>query len=172
MSKILAFAGSNSSASINHRLLTYIKKEHLPDLHLLDLRSFNIPMYSMDTEKSTGIPQCIKDLLEEIKNADCLLLATSEHNGSYTSYFKSTIDWLSRYDKEFIKGRKVFISGTSPGRGGAQGSIELSKRLLERLGAEVVETFSLPSFEHVFENGKLIEEHELRLKEFVTRVNS
>ncbi len=170
MSKILAFAGSNSSASINHQLLEYIRKEYLPGMDLLELRKLNVPMYAIDTEKNTGIPSCIKELHARIKDADVLLVATSEHNGSYTSYFKSTMDWLSRFDREFVKGKKVFICGTSTGRGGAKGSIESSQKIFERLGAAVVATYSLPSFEYVFENGRLIKEHELQLKEFSTRV--
>lgn len=165
--KILAFAGSNSSTSINHQFLEYIKKFHLPEMDLLELRSFNVPMYAIDEEKTNGIPQSIKDLSEQIKNASILLISTSEHNGSYTSYFKSTIDWISRFDKELLKEKKVCICGTSPGRGGAQGSIESSVKLLTRQGSEVLATYSLPSFEHVFENNRLIEEHELRLTEFV-----
>lgn len=172
MSKILAFAGSNSSTSINHQLLKYIQKHHLSDLHLIELRSFDVPMYSMDVEKHTGIPQTIKNLYEEIQNAALLLVSTSEHNGSYTSYFKSTLDWLSRYNRDFVKEKKVFICGTSTGRGGAQGSIESSKKIFERLGGEVVATYSLPSFGHSFENEKLIEEHELKLKEFIVKIEN
>lgn len=172
MSNILAFAGSNSSTSINHQLLKYIQNNYLPDLNLIELRSFEVPMYAMDTELNSGIPLTVQNLHAEIQNADRLLLSTSEHNGSYTSYFKSTMDWLSRFDQDFVKEKKVFIAGTSPGRGGAANSIELSKRLMERLGASVQETFSLPSFGHVFENGKLIEEHESRLADFITTVKS
>lgn len=172
MSKILAFAGSNSSTSINHQLLRYIQSGHLPDMHLVELRLFEIPMYSMDTELNSGIPQTVQNLHAEIQNSDVLLLSTSEHNGSYTSYFKSTIDWLSRFDREFVKEKKVFICGTSTGRGGAQGSIESSVKILKRLGAEIVTTYSLPSFEYVFEEGKLVEEHEERLKEMIRQIKS
>lgn len=172
MSNILAFAGSNSSTSINHQLLKYIQNNYLPDLNLIELRSFEVPMYAMDTELNSGIPLTVQNLHAEIKNADKLLMSTSEHNGSYTSYFKSAMDWLSRFDRDFVKEKKVFIAGTSTGRGGAANSIELSKRLMERLGASVQTTFSLPSFGHVFENGKLIEEHESRLADFITTVKS
>lgn len=171
MSKILAFAGSNSSASINHKLLEYIKAAHLPELHLLELRSLEVPVYSIDKEKESGIPQPVKNFYTEIKGADTLLVASSEHNGSYTGYFKSVIDWLSRFDREFVKGKKIFIAGTSTGRGGAKGSVESSKKVFERLGAEVVSTFTLPSFEYVFENGELVEEHHERLVEFLSHLS-
>lgn len=170
MTNILAFAGSNSSTSINHQLLEYIKKYYLPEIDLLELRSLNIPMFAIDDEKNSGFPQTIKDLTERISNASVILLSTSEHNGNYTSYFKSTIDWISRYNREVFKDKKIYICGTSPGRGGAQGSIESATKLLTRLGSEVVVTYSLPSFEHVFENGRLLEEHEERLKEFISKI--
>lgn len=170
MSKILAFAGSNSSASINHQLLKYIQTNHLPNLDLIELRSFEIPMYSIDVEQKTGIPETIKNLYEKTQNTGSLLVSVSEHNGSYTSYFKSTMDWLSRLDRDFIKEKKVFICGTSTGRGGAKGAIDSAVNIFERLGAEVMATYSLPSFGHSFEGEKLIEEHELKLKEFSAKI--
>lgn len=170
MPKILSFAGSNSSTSINYNFLQYIKQYYINDMELLDLRTFEVPMYSIDQENESGIPKTVIELNNQIKNAEILLLATSEHNGSYSSYFKSTIDWLSRLDRDFCKDKVVIIVGTSNGRGGAASSIELSKRLMERLGAHVIGTFSLPSLGHVFENDRLIEEQELRLSQFISQL--
>lgn len=171
MSKILAFAGSNSSSSINHAWLMYIKEHHLSEIDLIKLSDLAIPMYSIDVEKEFGIPPVIKELCIQIENADVLLISASEHNGSYTSYLKSTIDWISRSNRELLKGKTILITGTSSGRGGASGAIELTQRLLERLEADVKATLSLPSWEYVFENGKLIEEHQTALKNFLTNLN-
>lgn len=170
MSKIFAFAGSNSSKSINHQWLEFIKANGLSEMEICDLPKRNIPIYDMDTEKEHGIPEVIIDLFKLIDEAETIVIASSEHNGSFTSYMKSTIDWLSRYNRDFIRDKKVFITGTSPGRGGAASSIQASKVLLERFGANVVATMPLPSWGHAFENGKLLEENQVQLDSFLNEI--
>ena len=52
MKKILAFSGSNSSSSINQKLVKYVASaitEH--DVKVLNLISYAMPMYSEDEEK-------------------------------------------------------------------------------------------------------------------------
>ena len=172
MSKIFAFAGSNSSTSINHEWLKYIKANGLSEMEICDLPKRNIPIYDMDTEKEQGIPAVVIELFNQIDAADIIVVASSEHNGSFTSYMKSTMDWLSRYNRDFIRDKKVFITGTSPGRGGAASSIEASKSLLTRFGAKVVATMPLPSWGHAFENGKLLEENQLALNNFLSQIKN
>ena len=171
MSKILAFAGSNSSTSINQELLQYVQKTYtLSEMKIISLRSLDIPMFGVDAEKENGYPKAISDLSKQIVEASKLVIATPEHNGNMTSYLKSTMDWLSRLDKEILKEKQVFILGTSPGRGGALGSIENLKKLVLRLGGEVKAEFSLPSYGHSFENGKMIAEHSIKLDEFISKL--
>ncbi|MGJ8732984.1 MAG: NADPH-dependent FMN reductase, partial [Cellulophaga sp.] len=55
MSTILAFAGSNSSTSINHKLATFtagILGNN--DVTVLDMAKVTISMYSEDAEKNNG----------------------------------------------------------------------------------------------------------------------
>ncbi len=57
MNKILAFTGSNSSKSVNRKLLEYaLKKVQSLDVTLIDLRDFPAPIYCMDIEEDSGIP--------------------------------------------------------------------------------------------------------------------
>ena len=172
MSKIFAFAGSNSSTSINHQWLKFIKANGLPEMEICNLPKRNIPMYDMDVEKEHGIPEVVIDLFNLIAAAETIVIASSEHNASFTSYMKSTMDWLSRYNRDFVKDKTVFITGTSPGRGGAASSIEASKSLLTRFGANVVATMPLPSWGHAFEDGKLLEENQLALINFLSQIKN
>lgn len=168
MSKIIAFAGSNSSTSINHELLQFITKKYSIDrLDLIKLREYETPMYSIDAEIQNGYPDSMIRLESELSNYTVLLIACSEHNGNMTSYLKSTFDWLSRVNREFLKDKKVFLIGTSTGRGGAKNSIENVANLVIRLNGIVENRFSLPSFEFVFEDGHLIKEHATELDEFI-----
>lgn len=167
--KRIAFAGSNSSQSINYRLLEYIKEHYLTDLDIIDLRKMNLPMFSVDLEGEIKSPKSIVELMTKITDADQVLIGSPEHNGNFTAFLKSTIDWLSRLDKDFLLEKDIFICGTSPGRGGAAGSIQNTENLCKRLKGNVITTFSLPSFNHVFENGNLNEEETIRLEQFINQ---
>lgn len=170
MKKILAFSGSNSSESINHQLLEYIiRTSRLEHIELISLKSLNVPMFGVDEEKK-GFPAQLVTLQESIQSADILLIATPEHNGNMTSYLKSTLDWLSRINRDFVLEKSVFIVGTSPGKGGAISSIENLKKFVLRLKGNVVAEFSLPSFNHSFEKGELINEIQPAYTQFIEKL--
>lgn len=172
MNKILSFAGSNSSRSINYQLLHYVQEQYLPEMELVDIRNWELPLFGVDLEQKIGSPDDILRLYEKIQSCDTLLIGTPEHNGNMTAFMKSTLDWLSRKDREFLNNCRVFIIGTSPGRGGAQGSIANLGRFVERLSGQKAPSFSLPSFGHVFEDGRLIPEHADRLTAFISQLTS
>jgi NAD(P)H-dependent FMN reductase len=71
--KILAFAGSNSSASINKKLVTYATTfftEHTVDI--LDLNDYEMPLFSVDKLSKNGLLQLALDFagkIDEIKTA-------------------------------------------------------------------------------------------------------
>ena len=76
--KILAFAGSNSSESINHQLIIFVGKQiNKVEIEILRLTDFNIPMYGIDIEKSEGIPKGVIDLCEKIPPAPGIIIAVS-----------------------------------------------------------------------------------------------
>lgn len=167
MKKILAFSGSNSSESINHQTLEYIiRTSRLEHIELISLKSLNVPMFGVDEEKN-GYPAQLVTLHESIQSADILMIATPEHNGNMTSYLKSTLDWLSRINRDFLLEKPVFIVGASTGRGGALSSIDNLKKFVIRLKGNVLSEFSLPSFNHSFENGELIPELQPAYNQFI-----
>ncbi len=162
MATILAFAGSNSSTSINYSLVKYtaaLIKEH--QVQLLNLANLPFPMYSEDYEKKNGFSNSLVELKNDIQNVDGLIISVNEHNGSVSAYFKNFLDWLSRVDKNFLKDKKVLLMSTSPGGRGAIGAFESIKNLLPRFGAETIIGFSLPSFQQNFDATKGITEPEL-----------
>ena len=173
MSKILAFSGSNHSKSINHSLARYasnLVNNH--EVNLIDLRDYNVPIFSLDIETNEGHPQEIKDLDLLISNYDALILALPEYNGSMTSFFKNTLDWLSRVNREFLKDKKILLLSTSPGKYGAKFGLEHTAAILPRFGCEIIGTYNLGSFyEKVnLENGFELKDEE-KLKELKTLID-
>src|ERR1700741_3651055 len=95
--KILAFAGSNSSTSINKKLVVHTTS-YFPgnDIQVLDLNDYEMPLYSKDRELRDGIPQLAYDFAAKIDESDFLIISLAEHNGNYSVAFKNIFDWLSR----------------------------------------------------------------------------
>ncbi len=157
--KILAFAGSNSSKSINHQFIEYIAKqinEH--EVEVIRLTNYNIPLYAVDIEQNDGFPDGVKLLHKKIREADGIIISTAEHNGNITAFFKSFIDWISRYDREFLKGKKWLLLSTAPGKRGGASALAIAKKTLDYFKGELIGTYSLSNFKTNFIDGDIVDE--------------
>jgi NAD(P)H-dependent FMN reductase len=151
MKKILAFAGSNSSRSINHQLVTYaadqIENHHVQVIKLSD---YTLPLFSIDIENEKGFSNELKALHELIKESDGIIMSVNEHNSGVSAFFKNTTDWLSRFDRKFLEEKKILLMSCSTGGRGAISALDFAKKTLPRFGAEIIETFSFPNFNDNF----------------------
>ncbi|WP_282042792.1 NADPH-dependent FMN reductase [Winogradskyella flava] len=161
MKKVIAFAGSNSSTSINKKLAIYAASlVNDAEIDILDLNNFELPLYGIDYELSHGIPDNANKFLNLIRGADGIVLSLAEHNGTYATVFKNLFDWMSRIDGKLWSDKPMLLMATSPGaRGGATG-LEIAKGRFGYMGGNIVGSFSLPSFNDNFSDGK-ITSHEL-----------
>ena len=162
MGYVLAFAGSNSSISINYKLVRFTSSligGH--EVRLLDMANYPFPMYSQDVEKDSGFSNSLVEFKNEIANAEGLIISVNEHNSYPSAYFKNIIDWLSRLDAQFLVNKKILLMATSNGGRGAIGALEVAKKMLSRFKGNVVEIFSLPRFGENFDEKKGITDVEL-----------
>ncbi len=170
MKHIIAFAGSNSKVSINKQLAIYAS--NLVDnakTDILDLNDFDLPIYGIDLEKEKGIPYNAHKFLEYIKNSDGIVVSLAEHNGAYSSVFKNLFDWMSRAEQKTFNDKPVLLMATSPGARGGASVLAMAQDRFPRHAANVVATFSLPSFNDNFSDGKIINaELQSQLKSAVT----
>ncbi len=151
MKKILCFAGSNSSKSINYKLVSFAATQIVgQNVEVIKLTDYTLPLFSEDIEREKGYSVDLKMLYNKIKEADALVISVNEHNRTVSAYFKNTIDWLSRLDRNFLEGKKLLIMSTSDGRLGAASALEYTKYVLPRFGANIVESFSFPSYSENF----------------------
>lgn len=177
MPYILGFAGSNSSTSINYKLVRYTTTL-LPEyeIRLTDMAFCPFPMYSEDYEKEHGFSNSLVEFKNDVQKADGIVLSVNEHNSNPSAYFKNLIDWLSRVDKDFIRDKKVLLMSTSGGKRGAQSSLEVAEKLLTRFGAQITDTFSLPNFKDNFDFDKgildieLAAEHRKKVHTFIDSI--
>lgn len=153
MKKILAFAGSNSSTSINHQFITHIaNRVNGHDIKIIRLMDFDIPMFSVDSQNTNGFPLDIQVIKNLITEHDALMISVNEHNGTVSAFFKNILDWLSRLDRNFLADKKILLMSTSPGARGAASSLEYTKGILPRFGGQIIESFSFPSFNDNFKD--------------------
>jgi len=157
--RILAFAASNSSVSINRLLLEYAAGlGEGCEVETLDIHDYEMPLYRHDREEENGIPQKAHDFLVRIGAADALIVSFAEHNGAYTAAFKNLFDWCSRVGRDVWQGKPMLLLATSPGGRGGKGVLEFAVGAAPRFGADLVGHLSVPSFGENFdtEKGKLI----------------
>ncbi|WP_437921325.1 NADPH-dependent FMN reductase [Sphingobacterium sp. LRF_L2] len=156
--KILAFAGSNSSHSINKKLVSSVSKyykEADDSIEILDLNDFELPLFSVDREKQNGIPPHALAFAEKIDHSDFILISLAENNGNYNAAYKNLTDWISRIPgRKIYNGKPVLLMATSPGKRGGQSVLDIALHRLPFDGAEILESFSLPEFQQNFEEGK------------------
>lgn len=165
----IAFAGSNSTTSINKKLVTYASSLY-GKVEVLDFNDFNIPTYDIDTEKKVGFSDDVKNFYNLLHTSDVLLISFSEHNACFTAAFKSYMDWCSRIDPKFLTDKKIFAMSTSPGGYGGRNALEAGIKLVTKFGGIVLEEFALPKFNENFADGKISNE-ELNL-ELISKIES
>ncbi|MGY0216530.1 NADPH-dependent FMN reductase [Endozoicomonadaceae bacterium StTr2] len=150
--KVLAFAATTSSQSINKQLAAYagqlLKSEidGRAEIEMIDLNDFEMPIYSADREAESGIPEQAHAFRNKIGEADAVIISFAEHNGSYTAAYKNTFDWTSRIDMKVYQDKPVILLATSPGPGGAQSVLGSAVGSAPYFGMDVKGSLSVPAF--------------------------
>ncbi len=172
--KIIAFGGSNSKQSINKKLATYAAKQFKnAEVEILDLNDFELPLFSVDIEKTLGQPKLAHAFIDKMKSADLLVVSMAENNRNYSAAFKNITDWASRIDVNIFQGKPMLLMATSTGARGGASVLEISEKYFPRFGARILQTFSLPSFDENFKDDKIINtDLDKKLKEIIERIQN
>ncbi len=144
MAKLIALSGSLRSESFNQKLVQIAAEGARAagaEVQVIHLADFNIPLYSQDLEEE-GMPAAVNDLKHLFAQADGILLASPEYNGSITGVLKNTLDWLSRPSKDpsigsAFDGKVAGIMAASPGGLGGIRGLAHTKDVLFNLGVMV-----------------------------------
>ncbi|MBB4807807.1 NAD(P)H-dependent FMN reductase [Chryseobacterium defluvii] len=149
--RILAFAGSSSSTSINRELVKFVLKSFRDEeINLIDLNDYSMPVFSVDLEKK-GFPHEARQFLKAIEDSDVIICSLAEHNRSYSAAFKNIFDWTSRINVKVFQNKPMFLMSTSPGGYGGGNVMNTAKTFFPQFGAEIKDTFSLPKFYENFD---------------------
>jgi len=161
--KIVAFGASNSRNSINKQFAQFAAHQvEAADIELLDLNDYEMPIYSIDREKESGIPAIAKAFKAKIQAADLVIISFAEHNGAYTVAFKNLMDWISRLEGSTWDNKPMLLLSTSPGARGGKTVLDLASRSFAFMTKGVISSFALPSFHQHFSTTEGITDQELR----------
>lgn len=151
--RVLAFAASNSSKSINKQLVTYASSLLTgADVEILDMNDFEMPLYSSDRESASGIPDLAHAFFDKICSADGIMISFAEHNGSYSAAYKNIFDWVSRIDMKVYQNKPMVMLSTSPGQGGAANVLAAAKASAPHFGCDVKADLSIGKFYENFDS--------------------
>lgn len=150
--KILALAATISRGSINQVFVSYAAKLLQQDITptaevtFVDLNDYEMPIYSIDRERETGIPGPAQDLFTKIGAVDGVLISFAEHNGSTTAAWKNVFDWMSRIEMKVFQGKPMVMLAASPGGRAGAGVLGGQQTILPHFGAEIVATLGIGSW--------------------------
>lgn len=161
--KILAFAASNSRHSINRNLVEYAAAQMQSDIlpqaqvEFLDLNDFEMPIYSIDRETESGIPDAAHVFFDKIGAADAVLVSFAEHNGSTTAAWKNIFDWMSRIEMKLWQGKPVVMLAATPGPRSGAGVLGSQEMMVPFFGADLRGVLGIGKWAEAWdaENGSL-----------------
>lgn len=146
--KILVFAGSTRSGSINEKLASVAARafaEAGADTTHIALKDYPLPIYDADLQARDGIPAPARAIVDLFLAQQAVFVASPEYNASFTPLLKNTFDWMSRVNIEGLPPlpafkRRVFALGAASNgaMGGYRGLIQLRSMMELGLGAMVL----------------------------------
>lgn len=163
MKKIIAFGASSSKQSINKKLAIYAAGQFSnASVEVLDLNDYEMPLFSVDKQKENGMHPLAQEFYDKIGTADLVVISFAEHNGNFSTAFKNILDWSSRINPKTFQEKPTLLLATSPGARGGGSVLNIAVNRFPFQGANVVGSFSLPSFNDNFEEASGITNPELK----------
>jgi len=149
--KVIAFGASNSSRSINKKLVTYASGLlDGVDVEILDLNDYELPLFSVDREDEMGQPELAQAFLKKITDCDGIIISFAEHNGCYSAAYKNIYDWASRIRAKVYQDKPMVLLATSPGGRGGQSVLDLALSQIPRFGGQIKASVAVPMFAEYF----------------------
>lgn len=148
--RLLAISGSLRRRSYNGALLDAAAAGCGPETGFVFWNRLDrIPAYNEDL---ATVPETVALLRDEIVQADAVLFATPEYNGSVPGALKNALDWVSRpFADNPLRDKRVAVIGASQGAFGATWAQADLRRILRTLGARVEDReLAVANAQHAF----------------------
>src|SRR3954467_6210370 len=138
--RILGISGSLRRGSHNRRLLRAAGDALPPGADLVEWEGLaGLPAFDEDLESTPPPP--VQDFLDQIEEADAILIATPEYNASLPGSLKNALDWASRpFPDNVLRDKPAVVIGASTGLFGAVWAQAEVRKALKASGADVIES--------------------------------
>jgi NAD(P)H-dependent FMN reductase len=162
--KILALSGSLRSASLNTALLRAMQAAAPTGVEVQLHSLHDIPFFNEDVEAASGWPAAVRELREQIRSADALLVSTPEYNSGIPGMLKNTFDWLSRSDEKnpsVLLNKPFALVGATMGSFGTAIAQASALPMIRALGLQLWagQRLALPQAHLLFDaQGELVDE--------------
>jgi chromate reductase len=156
--RILAISGSLRDGSYSGGLLR-AAQELAPGGSEVELYEglADLAFYNEDIDSEDTVPAEVSNLREKIGDADALLIATPEYNGSVPGALKNALDWASRpHGGSALAGKPAAVIGSSLSPFGAAWAQDALRRVLTISGSAVLEReLTIGRVDERFTDGRL-----------------
>jgi chromate reductase len=138
--RIFGISGSLRRGSHNSELLRAVARSLPPGVELQIYDGLaELPHYNEDLDIEP-IPAAAVALRRSVAQADGLLIATPEYNGSVPGVLKNAIDWASRpFPDNALRGKPTAVIGASTSLFGAVWAQAQLRKALQIAGADVLD---------------------------------
>lgn len=154
---LLGLSGSLRAGSTNTQLLREAAEAFGEGR--FTLADLNLPLYDGDAE-AQGMPGAVATLVEQIRAADAVVIATPEYNKALSGVLKNALDWISRAKPLPLKDKPVAILSAASGRGGGEVAQFTLRHCLVSHGPRLVTgpMVAVGNAAAAFEGGRLTDE--------------
>ncbi|RBQ29031.1 NADPH-dependent FMN reductase [Aliarcobacter vitoriensis] len=148
MSKIgIIVASSNNNQKLAVQIQDIATKLHY-ETEIINLVTYNLPLYSTVEEETNGIPESVLDLATKIMDLKAFIIIAPEYNGVMPPVLNNAMAWTSRATKNWRDAfnDKVLALATHSGGGGQKG-LQAMRIMFQHLGANILAREILTNYE-------------------------
>ncbi|MFC8850895.1 MULTISPECIES: NADPH-dependent FMN reductase [unclassified Micromonospora] len=137
--RILAVSGSLRQESFNTQMLRALPSVAPDGMEFEVFEGLgDIPLYNQDLDVAEA-PEPVRRWRTAIREADGLVIATPEYNGSIPGVVKNAVDWASRpMPSAALLGKSAVVMVATPGRNLGRNCLADLSRVLHECHAHVV----------------------------------
>lgn len=157
--KLLTINGSLRKGSFNRLLLNEAVAAFGP-AQVSDA-NIDMPLYHGDAESADGLPTEARTLVQQITEADAILIASPEYNKGISGVLKNALDWTSRTGGTPWKDKPVVVMSAAAGRTGGETAQFMTLHCLAQLQVRLIlgPAILVPAAHEAFDDqGHLIED--------------